>query len=52
MLRAATLPKAWMAALSTVRVSWRAAVGVMGNEPKKSTICVYLHESLILATVA
>ncbi|MNG32481.1 hypothetical protein D3C84_1185020 [compost metagenome] len=44
MLRAATLPRAWMAALSTVRVSWRSSLGVIGMADRKiNVLCIFTH---------
>ncbi len=44
MLRAATLPKAWMAALSTVSVRWRSSLGVIGMADRKINIlCSFTH---------
>ncbi|MNP48968.1 hypothetical protein D3C76_1431230 [compost metagenome] len=45
MLRAATLPRAWMAALSTVRVRWRSSPGVIGMADRNiNVLCIFTHK--------
>ncbi|MNP58648.1 hypothetical protein D3C76_1535800 [compost metagenome] len=45
MLRAATLPRAWMAALRTVRVSWRSSLGVIGmTDHQINILCIFTHK--------